>query len=85
CEGNDVSNAFIIVGSLDSSSLRLQQDTTWFSLTNSNYNYIYGNIIFKPGYIPPENIGVDILLFLILTLALFSLIVIVKQKPLRKK
>jgi len=84
CVGNNVSNAFIIVnGSLDSSSLRLQQGSTWFSLIDSNYNYLYGNIIFKLVYTPPETpetIGVGNLLFLISTLAIVSLMIIGKQK-----
>lgn len=83
CEGNTISDAFIVMGSSSpSSSIIPQQESSWFSLINSNHNYIYGNKIIKTGYRP--TVGIDNLLFLIPILAVASSFIILKQKFLRK-
>ena len=81
CEGNTIENAFIIDGSLASSSIHTQQANTWFSLSNSNYNYIYGNRIIKSKYNP--TIGGSNVIFLFVGLAFISLVIILKKKAMK--
>ena len=48
CVGNVISNNFEENnGSSSGSVLTAQDSDSWFSLENSNYNYIYGNILLK--------------------------------------
>lgn len=81
CEGNTIADAFIVYDSLASSSIHTQQTNTWFLLSNSNYNYIYGNRIIKSNNNP--TIGVNTMTFLFVGLAFISLIIILKRKAMK--
>jgi parallel beta-helix repeat protein len=73
CVGNVIDNNFGGIGTSATSQLRVLSSDSWFTLSNSNYNYIYGNILLKstnqpiiPGY----------MIYLIFIVGLMSLIVI---------
>lgn len=88
CEGNNITNAFIVYGSSASSSIKTQQENNWFNLIDSNHNYVYGNRIIKTEYNPMDNpmdiIGVNNIFFLLIVIALMASIIIKNQKPWRK-
>lgn len=83
CEGNTIADAFIVYGSSASSSIQTQQANSWFILSNSNHNYIYGNRIIKSNYNPIETIGVNTMIFLLVGLAFISLIIVLKRKAMK--
>jgi parallel beta-helix repeat protein len=57
CEGNVIDGNFGGRVTIATSQLRVQNSQSWFTLSSSNHNYIYGNILLKstiqptiPGY-----------------------------------
>lgn len=74
CVGNDVSNNFESISGLIAGAILISQSAeSWFSLENSNYNYIYGNRFFHSN---PDQIISGYVIFLILSSGLLSLIIV---------
>lgn len=83
CEGNSIIGAFTTSSLSSSSPLKTQQTSTWFTLDNSNYNYIYGNIILKEGYNP--SIGFNNLLFLTIIIAFATFLTFLRKRKIFRK
>lgn len=83
CVGNEISDNFRDTYITDSFSLYTAQDSgSWFNLQNSNYNYIYGNILLKTNPETRPKIHGDFINILIVFAFLGIMIVIRSSKKL---